>query len=507
MPYVYDKDGNPYYVTNNTNNIFNNEGERLDDILKDLKSSIRAKEIVYIRDGNWPSVGDVKVLYCDGKDFYRWNIDTAQFDVIRSDLLNNITSSSHSHTNKVTLDSITAAFTTALQQQLSQAYSHSNTDHAPTNAQKNVQSDWSAIDGDSYILNKPTLGTASACNKEDFASKEQGQKADTAIQKVYFGETECEKTESDVHIPGYTGAVSTVLYDDLKNNYVVTTNDSGKIVTDKIPSAKLDYLINVSADIQEQFDAIGRNLTTETERATAAEAAINNTINQNTSNWSDKYTRNEIDNKFSTLEMATDWKESVETFSDIAVTYPEPEDGWTVNVKDTNITYRYSSTEWIAISANAIPLATETLDGLLKATDKRNYDDTNQKKHIHENKDSLDIITDSFIEKWNNTPSLAEFEFLQEEFNRIKKIYNFTLLASDWSTTAPYTQTVQAEWLKTEDTPILLLDIPISAINVDEKKIISEWEFISDAESLDGGLTIICNKQKPTVDLTILVKL
>ena len=81
------------------------------------------------------------------------------------------------------------------------------------------------------------------------------------------------------------------------------------------------------------------------------------------------YTPNEVDNKFSALESAIDWKESVETYDDIAVTYPEPEDGWTINVKDTDYTYRYNGTEWIVISANAIPKATASVDGLLSKED------------------------------------------------------------------------------------------------------------------------------------------
>ena len=77
------------------------------------------------------------------------------------------------------------------------------------------------------------------------------------------------------------------------------------------------------------------------------------------------YTPNEVDNKFSALETNIDWKESVDTFTDIATIYPNPEDGWTVNTKDNNITYRYNGTKWVAISANAIPKATNEVDGLM----------------------------------------------------------------------------------------------------------------------------------------------
>lgn len=87
------------------------------------------------------------------------------------------------------------------------------------------------------------------------------------------------------------------------------------------------------------------------------------------------YTPAEIDNKFSTLETNIDWKESVNSYNDIIAAYPNPQDGWTVNVKDTDYTYRYSGTSWVVISANAIPKATDSLDGLLCKEDHAKYDD------------------------------------------------------------------------------------------------------------------------------------
>jgi hypothetical protein len=111
---------------------------------------------------------------------------------------------------------------------------------------------------------------------------------------------------------------------------------------------------------------------------TAIEEHTGNTTvhvtSQDKANWADKYTKTEIDNKFSTLETNIDWKESVSSFSDIATAYPQPDDGWTVNVKDTDYTYRYNGSQWIAISANAIPKATGSLDGLMAKEDKSKLD-------------------------------------------------------------------------------------------------------------------------------------
>lgn len=90
--------------------------------------------------------------------------------------------------------------------------------------------------------------------------------------------------------------------------------------------------------------------------------------------FNDKYSKTEVDNKLSMLETNIDWKESVATFADIATTYPVPEDGWTVNTRDTDYTYRYNGTSWVAISANAIPKATTSVDGLMSKEDKLQVD-------------------------------------------------------------------------------------------------------------------------------------
>lgn len=144
------------------------------------------------------------------------------------------------------------------------------------------------------------------------------------------------------------------------------------------------------------------NIQTEAGRATAAEDAIRNTITTNKPNWDDKYTKNEVDNKFSALETAIDWKEAVNTFADLSTAYPHPDDGWTVNVKDTDYTYRWSGTAWIAISANAIPKATQSVDGLLSKEDKTAYDDANVKKHTHSNKSTLDKLTETLLTNWTD---------------------------------------------------------------------------------------------------------
>lgn len=206
-------------------------------------------------------------------------------------------------------------------------------------------------------------------------------------------------------------AVEKTLTDNLTTE-VTRAKGAEKTLTDNLAAevtrAKAAEKTNsdsVSAEVSranEKEAELQGNITVEVSRATAAENDIRSTISTNKPNWDDKYTRNEVDNKFSALETAIDWKEAVATFADLATTYPKPDDGWTVNVKDTDYTYRWSGTTWIAISANAIPKATQSVDGLLSKEDKAALDDTNAKKHTHSNKSTLDKLTETLLTNWTD---------------------------------------------------------------------------------------------------------
>lgn len=101
------------------------------------------------------------------------------------------------------------------------------------------------------------------------------------------------------------------------------------------------------------------------------------------------YTKSEMDVKLldiqtslaSTLEdMIGDldnpiWKNPVGTFADLATAYPTPDPGWVATTIDTSIVYLYTGTQWLPISANSIPLATQTTAGLMSVDDKIRLDE------------------------------------------------------------------------------------------------------------------------------------
>lgn len=86
--------------------------------------------------------------------------------------------------------------------------------------------------------------------------------------------------------------------------------------------------------------------------------------------------RIELENKINDMYSNLVRKESVPTFNDIRTTYPNPKEGWTVTVDDTNITYQYDedTDTWIKTSINAIPKASSVDDGLMRKEDKSKLD-------------------------------------------------------------------------------------------------------------------------------------
>lgn len=204
----------------------------------------------------------------------------------------------------------------------------------------------------------------------------------------------------------YETTGDTVEADDINNvqDAIVDTQNNLNNEVDRAKGAEKVLIDDLNAETYRATNAekvLENNLNAEALRAKASENTITNTINTNKPNWDDKYSRNEVDNKFNVLATNMDWKESVATFNDIVTTYPTPDDGWTVNTKDTDITYRYSGSAWIPISANSIPLATKDVDGKMSKQDKIDHDDMNSKKHTHSNKGILDVITQTLLDTWN----------------------------------------------------------------------------------------------------------
>ena len=160
-------------------------------------------------------------------------------------------------------------------------------------------------------------------------------------------------------------------------------------VAEVIPAtATTANLLATNSDLPTIDDALSSNSANPVENRVvkaAVDAKADSATTLSGYNISDAYTKTEVDNLLSTLETNITWKAAVATYSDIATTYPNPQEGWTVVTTDTNIAWRYSGGQWIEISANTIPVATTAVDGLFSTTNVIKLDGIEDGAQVNQN--------------------------------------------------------------------------------------------------------------------------
>ena len=220
----------------------------------------------------------------------------------------------------------------------------------PTAIQLVAQGASSNTDGVKWTCNKNGDSTISGTLHSNFNGPLTGN-ADTTTK------LKTARTINDTSFDG-TANITTTKWGTARNIYIAdadNTNTGAAVSVNGGGNATLKLPATIKASLTGNADTA----------TNATNDANGNNIINTYRRIADSYTKNEIDNKFSTLETAIDWKETVDTYNDIATKYPNPQDGWTVNTKDTDYTYRYSGNAWIPISANAIPKVTSSVDGLM----------------------------------------------------------------------------------------------------------------------------------------------
>lgn len=114
-------------------------------------------------------------------------------------------------------------------------------------------------------------------------------------------------------------------------------------------------------------------------------------------------------------------------------------------------------------------------------------------------------ITNNIINIEKNTSDIGVIT--QEIGNKSNKAkdYSTTILASDWSTTAPYTMTLLGiTGLTANDKPFIGV-----ALSADTQLAISQlasWGMVSKAQTSANSITFTCLESKPTVDIPIQIK-
>ena len=147
------------------------------------------------------------------------------------------------------------------------AYTHSQATHAPTDAEKNVQSDWSAASGDAFILNKPTTFAPSAHNHTSLTGVTNltfaAQSSDAASittnidgTHTYFDFNLTDDNNNDWWRWRFTPSGSTV-YDAMVLKPISNGNAnlivSGNVTADNIPTSYAP--VNAEQNVQVDWNA------------------------------------------------------------------------------------------------------------------------------------------------------------------------------------------------------------------------------------------------------------
>lgn len=127
-----------------------------------------------------------------------------------------------------TLSGSGSGLTTTQEQQLTAAYSHSQSAHAPSNAEQNVQSNWNETNtsSDAYILNKPNLSTvATSGSYNDLTNKP------STITISFNGNTYTPDSNGLITLPNIEtggsssgGTIDTSNFITFNDNYVTDCN-------------------------------------------------------------------------------------------------------------------------------------------------------------------------------------------------------------------------------------------------------------------------------------------
>lgn len=91
------------------------------------------------------------------------------------------------------------------------------------------------------------------------------------------------------------------------------------------------------------------------------------------------------------------------------------------------------------------------------------------------------------------------------EINRLNQMLEVTLLASGWSSTAPYSQTVAVEGIEDTDRPVIecIADV---ASKAQKRAMAKAWDMVDKIVTGDGTITAYCNFEKPDVDIPLRIK-
>ena len=313
------------------------------------------------------------------------------------------------------IPTVTNDLTNVLKSNYDTAYIHSQSAHAPLNAEQNVQSDWNITDttSDAFIKNKPSIHNHG--NKKVLDGITADKVNEWNNKSDFSGDY--NDLSNPPTIPIVDSALSTTSINAIQNKVVTNAlnnkaNSSHNHTIDNI--ANLQSTLNNKSDKGHRHDysELGNTPTIDTALSTTSTNAIQNKVvtsalNEKADN-SHIHSINDITNLQNSLNSKSDKGHKHD--------YSELENAPTIPTVDVNKSYVDTQLNKKVDKKNGYSLIADTEIQRLANVD--NYDDTeirstlNSKAnktdlHSHSNKTVLDGITATKVQEWDNKSNFS----------------------------------------------------------------------------------------------------
>ena len=131
----------------------------------------------------------------------------------------------------------------------------------------------------------------------------------------------------------------------------------------------------------------------------------------------------------------------------------------------------------------------------------------NTKYEMTENQDGSVSFTDvSVYSVTGDTFGAGDLNATNAEINKLETQNTLSLASGSWSSSAPYTQTVNLARITSSDKPIISMGTPSTISSANYKAMKKAYGYIDRVVSNNGSLTFYCYNKKPTVQINVLVK-
>jgi len=131
----------------------------------------------------------------------------------------------------------------------------------------------------------------------------------------------------------------------------------------------------------------------------------------------------------------------------------------------------------------------------------------NTKYEMTENQDGSVSFTDvSVYSVTGDTFGAEDLNETNTEINKLELQNTLSLASGSWSSSAPYTQTVNLARITSSDKPIISMGTPSTISSANYKAMKKAYGYIDRVVSNNGSLTFYCYNKKPTVQINVLVK-